>query len=51
MRAEATVLRVVCAWCLTVLVDGPPDQPVSHGICPDCIPKFEAGEKPKVMKP
>lgn len=28
-------LRVVCAWCQTVLAPGPEDQ-VSHGICPRC---------------
>lgn len=29
-------LRVVCAWCKRVLVEGDASQPVSHGICPTC---------------
>lgn len=28
-------MRVECAWCGTVLADGPP--PVSHGICEECL--------------
>lgn len=29
-------MRVVCAWCLTLIKDGPLDGPVSHGICKEC---------------
>lgn len=43
-------LKVVCAWCATVMVDGPP-EPISHGICETCIPKFEAGERPAKVTP
>lgn len=27
-------IKVVCAWCKKTLVEG--DEPISHGICPDC---------------
>ena len=29
-------LRVVCAWCKTVLAEGGPGAPTSHGICSAC---------------
>jgi len=32
-------LPVVCAWCQTSMRDG--RGPVSHGICPACITRFE----------
>jgi hypothetical protein len=33
-EAQAIVLRVVCAWCPTVIREG--SEPASHGICPPC---------------
>ncbi len=30
-------LRKVCAWCQAVVVDGPREGPVSHGICAECF--------------
>lgn len=40
-------VRVVCAWCGTVISDPQTDQyplecPMSHGICPDCYAGQEA---------
>lgn len=29
-------LRVVCAWCSKMLVEGDATEPVSHGMCPRC---------------
>lgn len=40
--APVVVHREVCAWCQAVLVEGTPDAPVSHGICPECLKKAEA---------
>jgi len=31
-------VKVICAWCKAVIVDGPP-HPVSHGICAECAKK------------
>jgi hypothetical protein len=31
--------KVVCAWCATVLREGV--GPVSHGMCPPCVQRFE----------
>lgn len=31
-------MKVVCAWCKKVLVDGD-DELISHGICEDCTKK------------
>jgi len=28
-------MKLVCAWCQKVIRDGP-EEPVSHGICPEC---------------
>lgn len=38
-------MRKVCAWCKKELdsdlgTEAGTDAPISHGICPDCIPKF-----------
>lgn len=33
-------LTVQCAWCQTILHQGDPTQPVTHGMCPDCMNKF-----------
>lgn len=33
-------MRVVCSWCLRVLVEGDPSQLTSHGCCPACIHKM-----------
>jgi len=35
-----TVLRLVCAWCQRVLVDGTPGAPTSHSICAPCIDRL-----------
>jgi hypothetical protein len=35
--------QVVCAWCGKVIHEG--NQPVSHGMCPECYEKFPF-EKP-----
>lgn len=32
-------MTVICAWCGTVLQSGEP-EPVSHGLCDDCLPLF-----------
>jgi hypothetical protein len=37
----ALVLRVVCAWCRRVLVEGDPGAKTSHGLCPTCAKRFE----------
>ena len=29
------MMRLQCAWCLTVMREG--DEPVSHGLCPACL--------------
>jgi len=34
-------LRLVCSWCATVMDDGTPGQPTTHGICPACSEKLE----------
>lgn len=36
-------MLTVCAWCDAILVDAPPglDGEVSHGICEECLEKFE----------
>lgn len=34
-----TLLREICGWCKAVIVDGPPNAPVTHGICPKCVKK------------
>ena len=33
-------MNVVCAWCNKTLSSGLPDDPVSHGVCPDCAAKL-----------
>lgn len=35
-------LRVVCAWCKTVLAEGGPGASTSHGICPACAAMVRA---------
>jgi hypothetical protein len=35
-----TQYRVVCAWCPTVLVEGDPGAPVSHGMCDPCLERM-----------
>jgi hypothetical protein len=35
-----TVLRLVCAYCQRVLVEGTPGAHTSHGICPPCVEKL-----------
>ena len=35
--------KVVCAWCGMVMAFG--EEPVSHGICPECAAQEEANEK------
>jgi len=32
----STEIKVVCAWCDTIITDGPAGK-VSHGICGDCL--------------
>jgi len=34
------VIRVICAWCRILLVEGDLDAPASHGICPRCREKI-----------
>ena len=34
-------VKVVCAWCAHVLVDGP-ELPLSHGMCDDCFARERA---------
>jgi len=36
-------LKVECSWCRVVMRDGV--EPVSHGICEDCVEKFERGDR------
>ena len=31
-------MKVICAWCGKVLQEG--DEPISHGICPECKEKL-----------
>lgn len=38
---SALILKIVCAWCRTVLRDGSPGAPTSHGICAACQAGFE----------
>ena len=38
-------MRKVCAWCQQEIdpdesAPAGPDAPISHGVCPDCFPKF-----------
>ncbi len=40
---DARLLHVECAWCGGVLVEGDRSQATSHGICPPCGDRFEAG--------
>ena len=40
------ILRVVCAWCQRVLSEGTPGAATTHGMCPVCVVKFEAGATP-----
>lgn len=40
--APTVIYRQICAWCPTVLVEGDPGAPVSHGICEDCAKSFES---------
>ncbi len=35
-------MKVVCAWCKKTLSAGEPGARVSHGICPECLYRFEA---------
>jgi hypothetical protein len=35
--------QIVCAWCQRVMRLG--CLPISHGMCPSCIVKFEAEAK------
>lgn len=37
--SEQNKLRVLCMDCRTVIQDGPPDAPVSHGLCDACYRK------------
>jgi hypothetical protein len=39
LRERLPMMRVICAWCGTVLREGA--EPVSHGICPACEAGFE----------
>lgn len=39
--APAARLKVVCAWCSAVMVEGPA-HPVSHGMCPGCLATWTA---------
>jgi hypothetical protein len=36
LRGTLAPMRVVCAWCRAVMVDGPHDGNTSHGICRTC---------------
>lgn len=38
------MLRVICAWCKAVMVEGDEPEPVSHSICPVCDAKLRAEE-------
>lgn len=38
-QSGAPIYRVVCGWCPTVLVEGDPGAPVSHGLCNPCDEK------------
>ena len=33
-------MRVICAWCSTVVASEPADAKTSHGICPRCAEGF-----------
>ncbi len=37
----APLFRQICAWCPTVIAEGDPGAPVSHGICEPCAKSFE----------
>jgi hypothetical protein len=41
-------MRVICAWCKSILVFGKEEGPPSHGICLSCAVKLleEAGMDP-----
>ncbi len=39
--APPAAIKTVCAWCGTVLKDGP-GVPVSHGICQPCAASVRA---------
>jgi hypothetical protein len=41
-RPTPSTLRIVCGWCQTVLVEGDPNGPTSHGMCPSCAATFGA---------
>jgi hypothetical protein len=36
---RATLFRIICAWCQTVLAEGPAGAPTSHGMCDECLEK------------
>jgi hypothetical protein len=40
--------RIMCAWCGSVIQEGP--EPVSHGMCPDCFVRlyFEPPVDPEI---
>lgn len=40
-KDEKPKLKVVCAWCGKVLVEG--SGPVSHGICAECAQEVGRG--------
>jgi hypothetical protein len=33
-------MKSVCAWCNKILREGDGNEPVSHGICQECIKKM-----------
>jgi hypothetical protein len=39
---SAVILRLVCAWCQTLMREGSVNAPTSHGMCPACREKFTA---------
>lgn len=36
---RSELFRIVCAWCQTVLAEGPAGARTSHGMCDECLEK------------
>lgn len=40
MVTRQVLIRIVCAWCRRVMVDGPATGPISHGCCDTCFERL-----------
>jgi hypothetical protein len=44
-------VKIICAWCQTVIEDRHNRELVSHGICETCEQKFDPTEAPAKPPP